>query len=42
MKTAKSIYNDRDESEGARILITRSYPRFIKKQRFDESRPTSE
>jgi len=26
----------RDESDGIRILITRIYPRFIKKQHFDE------
>ena len=29
------MYVDRDESDGTRILITRIYPRFIKKQHFD-------
>ena len=36
MIKTRSIYNDRHESDGARILITRIYPRFIKKQHFDE------
>ena len=36
MIKTKSIYDDRAESDGTRILITRIYPRFIKKQHFDE------
>jgi uncharacterized protein YeaO (DUF488 family) len=36
MSKTKSIYDDRYESDGTRILITRIYPRFIKKQHFDE------
>jgi uncharacterized protein YeaO (DUF488 family) len=36
MIKTKSIYDDRDESDGTRILITRIYLGFIKKQHFDE------
>jgi uncharacterized protein YeaO (DUF488 family) len=36
MIKTKSIYDNRDESDGSRILITRIYPRFIKKEHFDE------
>ena len=36
MIKTRSIYDDRHDSDGARILITRIYPRFIKKQHFDE------
>ncbi|HVD08358.1 MAG TPA: hypothetical protein VNB67_07930 [Nitrososphaeraceae archaeon] len=36
MIKTKSIYDDRDGSDDTRILITRIYPRFIKKGYFDE------
>jgi uncharacterized protein YeaO (DUF488 family) len=36
MIKTRSIYDDRHESDGTRILITRIYPRFIKKEHFDE------
>ncbi len=31
----KSIYEPREESDGTRVLITRFYPRGVKKDRFD-------
>jgi uncharacterized protein YeaO (DUF488 family) len=31
----KSIYEPRDENDGIRVLITRFYPRGVKKDRFD-------
>ena len=31
----KSIYDPREESDGIRVLITRYYPRGVKKDRFD-------
>jgi uncharacterized protein YeaO (DUF488 family) len=36
MIKTKSIYDDKEESDGTRILITRYYPRFMKKGHFDE------
>ena len=36
MIKTKSIYKSKEESDGTRILITRYYPRFMKKAHFDE------
>jgi len=42
----KSIYEPQEESDGTRVLITRFYPRGVKKDRFDrwvrELSPSSE
>jgi uncharacterized protein YeaO (DUF488 family) len=32
----KSIYAEKDESDGTRVLVTRYYPRGVKKDRFDQ------
>jgi uncharacterized protein YeaO (DUF488 family) len=31
----KSIYEPREESDGVRVLVTRFYPRGVKRERFD-------
>jgi uncharacterized protein YeaO (DUF488 family) len=33
--TTKSIYDEKEDSDGIRILITRFYPRGIRKENFD-------
>ena len=36
MIRTKSIYDPKEESDGIRILITRYWPRGIKKEHFDK------